>query len=71
MLVLLWQASARIMALLQGLAPQCPFEKASIDEAYVDITSLVVRLQAVCFKLLHPVFTTCSGLPTLQHRQAV
>lgn len=36
------QASAEIMRLLAQSAPGCPFEKASIDEAYLDITGLAV-----------------------------
>jgi len=37
------QASAEIMRLLAQMAPGCAFEKASIDEAYIDVTQLAVR----------------------------
>ena len=36
------QASAQIMRLLASTCPGCAFEKASIDEAYLDITQLAV-----------------------------
>jgi nucleotidyltransferase/DNA polymerase involved in DNA repair len=36
------QASADIMRVLKQLCPGCLMEKASIDEAYVDITPMVV-----------------------------
>lgn len=38
----LCQASAEIMRLLAQSSPGCAFEKASIDEAYIDITQLAV-----------------------------
>lgn len=41
--VYMLQASAEIMRLLAQSAPGCAFEKASIDEAYLDITQLAVR----------------------------
>jgi nucleotidyltransferase/DNA polymerase involved in DNA repair len=40
------RASADIMRLLGSLCPGCPLEKASIDEAYLDITPLAVRRPA-------------------------
>jgi hypothetical protein len=39
------QASAEIMRLLAQSAPGCSFEKASIDEAYLDITGLAVSVR--------------------------
>lgn len=41
------QASAEIMRLLAQSSPGCAFEKASIDEAYIDITQLAVSAVAV------------------------
>jgi DNA polymerase eta len=35
------RASAEIMALLRSLLPSCAVEKASIDEAYIDVTAAV------------------------------
>jgi hypothetical protein len=39
------------MQLLAELAPGCPFEKASIDEAYLDISAMAVSARAVCVRV--------------------
>lgn len=39
------QASAETMRMLAQTSPGCAFEKASIDEAYIDVTQLAVSVK--------------------------
>lgn len=55
------QASADIMRLLAVLCPGCLLEKASIDEAYLDITSMAVRT--------HSSTQHSTGWPRCRHRR--
>jgi hypothetical protein len=42
------QASAETMRLLAQTSPGCAFEKASIDEAYINVTQLAVSADLCC-----------------------
>lgn len=57
------QASAEIMRLLAQLAPGCAFEKASIDEAYLDVTALAVRRGTCTSNLQQPLAAAQPPLP--------